>query len=272
MADTAASQDDHYSHHRRHEQAAGDRQQSAHVLDAERAKARREEQPARAQHGGKHEESSVEQLIADLAAHERRSQLGGGQYHAILAREAARARLQGLESASERAMFADVAFQRSLASVYREPEAAREAFLQTAKQQGAVEAVRRLGEEPERYGKLAIETRATLFGLIERQDATKARAGATEAAMRGRNALDAEHTLHEVTQRIRTQRIESERADNLRTVQQFGRELGMFYCDPSRAHAEFDQIAHDRGAEYAADSIRRHPLLAAGEDFAESAA
>ena len=204
---------------------------------------------------------SIEGLAADLAAYERRSDLAREHYQAATMREAAQARLDRLDGASERAMLADIAFRRAMSGVYRDPESAREAFLERTKKRGAAEAVIGLRNKPERYGDLATVRQSIVFGLMHRDDVRPAREAALEAAARARDALDAEHKLHELARSTSRQRIEAERAHDLTVVQHFTRELGELYRDPARAHVELEQAARERGIEYATESMRRHPWL-----------
>ena len=204
---------------------------------------------------------SVEVVAADLAAHQRRTELAGENHLASTARRAAEARLERLDFANDRALMADVRFHRALTCVYRDPEAAREAFLSVSAERGSTEAVRRMREAPEKYGALSTARRSVAFGLIQREDEGPARAAALEAAALGKESLTAHQSLADVVKSVRASRVEDDRAYDLRIVQQFSRELGTVYRDPVRAHAEFDQVARQHGVERATDALRQHPWL-----------
>lgn len=204
---------------------------------------------------------SVEATAADLAAYQRRTELASESHVASTARRAAEARLERLDFTNDRALMADVGFHRALTRVYREPESAREAFLSVSAERGPAEAIRRMREEPERYGALSSTRRSVAFGLIQREDKEPARAAALEAAALGKESLTAHQSLADVAKAVRASRIEDDRATDLRIVQQFSRELGTLYRDPTRAHTEFDQVARQHGVERAADSLREHPWL-----------
>ena len=212
---------------------------------------------------------AVRALTRDLTTYERREELSNEQYRAMLDREAAQARLAQLDAAAERSMFAHVRFQRSLGAVYHDPEHARLAFMSAATERGLERAEAMLREHPERFGTLLSVSKPVAFGLWHQRDDHQARGAATEAAVAAHQAVHAERALPEVAASVRASRLDMEFAYELRNVHRFATELGRIYREPAKVHNEFELLAGERGSEYAADTMRRHPWLF-GELHADS--
>lgn len=121
-------------------------------------------------------------LQAEFDAHDRANELASGRYSAERDVAAAEARVLQVETALVRAERARVAFETALAKVYRNPDAAKAAFLDAAEQGDRSEATRRMRETPEAFGELAAgPERRGLLGRA-REDDGAARAAAKEAA------------------------------------------------------------------------------------------
>jgi len=212
---------------------------------------------------------AVRVLTRDLTTYERREELSKEQYRAMLDREAAQARVAQLDAAAERSMFAHVRFQRSLGAIYHDPEHARLAFMSAVTERGLERAEAMLREHPERFGTLLSVSKPVGFGLWRQGDDHQARGAATEAAVAAHHAVQAERALPEVAASVRASRLDTEFAHELRSVHRFATELGRIYREPARVHNEFELLAGERGSEYAADTMRRHPWLF-GELHADS--
>ena len=200
-------------------------------------------------------------LTRDLTTYERREELSKEQYRAMLDRKAAQTRLAQLDAAAERSMFAHVRFQRSLGAVYHDPEQARLAFMSAATERGLGRAETTLREHPERFGTLLSVSKPIAFGLWHQRDDHQARGAATEAALAAHQAVLAQRALPKVAESVRASRLDTEFAQELRSVHRFATELGRIYREPARVHNEFELLAVERGSAYAADTMRRHPWL-----------
>ena len=204
---------------------------------------------------------AVRALTRDLTTYEHRAELSKEQYQAMLDREAAQTRLTQLDAAAERSMLAQVRFHRSLGAVYHDAERARLAFMSTATARGAERAEAILRDHPERFGALLTVEKSVAFGLAHRADDHRARMAATEAAIAARQAIHAIGALRDVTANVRANRLDTEFAHELRTVHRFATELGRIYDEPAKVQNEFDLLAKERGSQYAAETMRRHPWL-----------
>ena len=204
---------------------------------------------------------AVRAITRDLATYERRAELSKEQYQAMLDREAARTRLAQLDAAAERSMLAQVRFHRSLAAVYHDAERAHLAYMSAATERGPERAAAILREHPERFGALVAVEKSVAFGLGHRADDHLARMAATEAAVAARQAIHAQGALQDVTASVRANRLDTEFAHELRSVHRFATELGRIYGEPAKVHNEFELLANERGSQYAAETMRRHPWL-----------
>lgn len=157
-------------------------------------------------------------LAHELATYELVLSLQRKRYSAELEASAARARLTEIESAWERVRVADSRFRATLSSVYRDPDAAREAFFSMVDSRGTGEAVRLMRERPEVLGRLVTSERPRAFGIVRSTDNGVARAAAPDAARKGREVVEAQQALRGIgadldSSRARVQRsAEEERA------------------------------------------------------------
>jgi hypothetical protein len=157
-------------------------------------------------------------LAHELATYERVLALQRKRYSVEVETSAARARHSEIEAAQERARVADSRFRAALAGVYRDPEAAREAFFAIVESWGTPEAVRLMRERPEALGRLLTSERARAFGIVRSADDRVARAAAPDAARKGREAVEAQQAMRGINadldgSRARVQRsVEEERA------------------------------------------------------------
>jgi hypothetical protein len=131
-----------------------DRTQQAADLDGPRDAVEATRRAARSNgHGRQHGEPEYLAAIrADLDAHERAATLSRQRYATEMDVAAQQARATHLQSSIHRAERADASFIQALGTVYRDPGAARSSFLAAAAEIGLPDAVRRLGETPERFG------------------------------------------------------------------------------------------------------------------------
>lgn len=205
--------------------------------------------------------SRVEELRQLVAERERRDAVLAELYDARLAASSARTRLDVLDAATERTTVAHVAFRRALEGVYRDPDHARRAFVATAAERGLDPAMQVLREHPERFGALVTVERRRVFGLVHTRDDGPAHAGAVTASEFGRAAVLAEGQLRQVVADVRTRRLASDGAHELRTVGQFEHALATVYQDPTAARRAFEALAERYGAERAAPHFLDHPWL-----------
>jgi hypothetical protein len=136
--------------------------------------------------------SRVDRLVEILKKYEQVLGLERERNRALLAVAAARTHSAELVVLAERAKNAQEAFARALSAAYRNPEDARRSFLNLVETLGMAQAARALREEPERLGQLLTAERPRTFGLGHTVDDGQARTMARTAALRGREAADAE--------------------------------------------------------------------------------
>ncbi|NUP56550.1 MAG: relaxase/mobilization nuclease domain-containing protein [Gemmatimonadaceae bacterium] len=194
----------------------------------------------------------VDQVAAQLEAHERVGELTREQYHAQIDVSAARTRVSQLDAAAERARAATANFDRALAEVYRDPERVHSAYLALTEEKGVAAASQSMREHPEHFGALKTEERSRAFGVLRGEDDSKARAAAPTAAAKGRDAIDALREFGKVAAEVQARRLEDA----------FTRELRTMYQEPASARASFERVATERGIETAAIALRGRP-----EDF-----
>jgi hypothetical protein len=168
----------------------------------------------------------LQRLAHDLSTYEQVLGLQRKQYSAEVERTAARARLGEFAAVQERVRVADTRFRASLASVYRDPEEARKAFLSVVDSHGTAEAGRLMRERPEALGRLLTSERARAFGLVHSPDDRAARAAAPDAARKGREAVEAHQALRGISADLDASRARVERsAEEERAVRE---QLGRF--------------------------------------------
>ncbi len=144
---------------------------------------RRLEERFRAPYPGREEEQArreppshdVAQLQGALAEYERVAALEQERDRATNDLHATQAQRYELDRAVQAVQAAEEAFDRALATVYRDPSAAREQLRKTLVQVGPERAAQRLEAEPERFGALRTVDEARALGLLVRRDPTRAR-------------------------------------------------------------------------------------------------
>jgi hypothetical protein len=192
--------------------------------------------------------TKLDGLARDLETLERHGHLSGEHYHAQMEASAARAREVRLDLALERALSTRMRCDRAFAAVYRDPARAYYEYTLTARTQGPVVAAQLMRERPEEFGTLATVERARAFGLWRVHDKGPARSALPAAAVAAREAYEAARAWGVVTQST------AQRAQHA-----FEQELGGIYEEPAAAHAAFERLAGERGAEKAAATLRERP-------------
>ena len=177
--------------------------------------------------------SRVGRLVQMVKDYERIAELTRERHAAELAVAAARVRSAELVAAVERTRSTEAAFGRALAAVYRDPEHARLAFRQQAEGHGLDTAVRMLREQPEQFGELLTVERSRAFGLVRSVDDQTARQLARSAAVKGREAGEAQRAERGLVSTPGTNSAEVERAEARSRL--LGTELGRL---PRRRHLE----------------------------------
>jgi hypothetical protein len=191
----------------------------------------------------------VDQVAEHLRNRERVVELTREQYLAQIDASAARTRQSQLDAGAERARAAVAAFDRALASVYRNPEAAHAAYLAMVEEKGTAAASQAMKERPEQFGSLVTVERTRALGLGRSADDSQARAAASVAAAKGRAAIEALREFGKVAAEIQARRLDDA----------FARELRAIYADPAAVRAAFHRLAGDRGVEDAAGVLRQRP-------------
>ncbi len=150
--------------------------------------------PGREQEQARREPPSpdVAQLRGALAEYEQVAALEHRRERATTDLYATQAQLYELDRAIAAVRAAEEAFDRALATVYRDPQAAREQFRGAVVQVGPERAAEWLKAEPERFGALRTVDRPRAFGLGVTRDESPARLEAQRAATRGRALAAAE--------------------------------------------------------------------------------
>jgi hypothetical protein len=207
------------------------------LLEAERALGLRQTRPTRA-----------DEVARGLRTYERVVELTGEHYRAQLAASAASARREQLEFAAERARTILERLHRALATVYRNPLGAYDAYVAAVSAQGVSKATQLMFERPEQFGELARVGRGRAFGLLHVADEAPARAAVPVAAAAAREAVEATGAWRNAAQAVAKQVDEA-----------FERELGKMYERPTAARAAFDQLASARGIEAAVAAMQQRP-------------
>ncbi|MGH7618568.1 MAG: relaxase/mobilization nuclease domain-containing protein [Gemmatimonadaceae bacterium] len=131
----------------------------------------------------------------DLETYERVSELSQQRYCAERDVAASAARREQVEATLERIGRADRALDTALVRAYRDPVAAKQAFLAVAEHIGEREAVRQMRDAPERYGQLiTTDQRRGNIGRPETVEAA-ARTAAREAAGYGAELVSARREI-----------------------------------------------------------------------------
>ena len=181
----------------------------------------------------------VSRLVQMVKTYERIIELARARDAAQLAASAASIRSADLAAATERARNAEVAFRQSLTAVYRDPGQARQAFGKHVAQHGLESAAETLRERPEQFGQLVTTERSRAFGLVRTADDQQARHLARSAAVKGRQAIEAQRVERDLasgrdgaevdnpTGQARQLRAELERMPKRRQLEhQIGRAMG----------------------------------------------
>jgi hypothetical protein len=195
------------------------------------------------------ETAPSEAIARVLQTYERVMAIAREHHYAALDASAARARVAEFDLVADAARAADGAFRRSLAAVYRDPEAAHHAFVALAQVQGAVHAGERLRHHPEDFGALLVRPHRRTFGLLPTTSDDAARAAAHEAADHGLRALRAHDAVRTLAIELRARQLESALARALRGV----------YDDAVQARAAIATVARARGVPDAINLLRTDP-------------
>jgi hypothetical protein len=142
--------------------------------------------------GAQEPATRVALLVQMLKTYERIIELARARDAAQLAASAARIRSTDMAAAVDRARNAEVAFRQSLTAVYRDPGQARQAFGKHVEQHSLEAAAATLRERPEQFGQLVTTERSRAFGLVRTADDQQARHLARSAAVKGRQAIEAQ--------------------------------------------------------------------------------
>ena len=133
----------------------------------------------------KRESAAIASLEAEFDVHDRVNELARERYSAERDVAAAEARVLQVDAALVRAERACAAFDAALAKAYRDPEAAKTAFLKTASETGRSNAAAAMRDNPERFGELVTTMEGRAFLGRAQQTFEPARAAAREAAGHG---------------------------------------------------------------------------------------
>ncbi|MEW5916536.1 MAG: hypothetical protein AB1762_09030, partial [Gemmatimonadota bacterium] len=220
--------------------------QEAAMSSEERAKARVPEHDARTRQEPR---SRVDQIKRDLLTYETVVTLSREHYAVKREADAARARLNQIDEAIERARAADAKFLGVLSGVYRDAPAAKQAFVAFTRERGVVAATTVLRDEPERFGELRTVEKKGKLGLWTREDDREARNSAKEAARFATAAIASEHGVATVVLQARTRRLEEE----------FGRHMHELFENPTAARQRFNELAVSHGADHAARTLTERP-------------
>jgi len=217
---------------REEERALGLRSVETQVAEAEKApQAKRAEQleivgtEDRIKGSGRQRQRGREDfdaIRADFDSHDRVGELAQQRYSLEMDLAGLQANASRLETAFHRAEQADEAFNRELASVYRQPEVAKAAFFAAVEERGEAEARRKLREEPEHFGELRTEERRAAFGRIQSTDAP-ARSAAIVAAAHASELIEAQREIAGASQVMRPSSpdrsfVEPQHVDSERTA------------------------------------------------------
>lgn len=164
--------------------------------DQAREAALRVEPPLSVQ--GKRESAAMSSLKAEFDVHERINELARERFSAERDVAAAEARVLRVDVAVVRAERANNAFNVALAKAYRDPDAARTAFLNLAGERGRGDAVSTMREKPELFGEFVAAKEGRAFGARHEQMIEPARAAAREAAGYGAEVVLARMELSKV--------------------------------------------------------------------------
>lgn len=149
-----------------------------------------------------HERNDLDAIRTDFDTHDQVSQLAQQRYSLEMDLAGLQATASRLETAFRRAERADDAFNRELATVYRQPETAKAAFFAAVKEIGDIEARRELRESPERFGELRAEEGRTGLGRVHSTDAP-ARSAAVVAAGHASELIEAQREIAALSQVMR---------------------------------------------------------------------
>lgn len=133
----------------------------------------------------KRESAAIASLEAEFDSHDRVNEMARERYSAERDVAAAEARVLQVDAALVRAERACAAFDAALAKAYRDPEAAKTAFLKTASETGRSNAAAAMRDNPERFGELVTTMEGRAFLGRAQQTSEPARAAAREAAGHG---------------------------------------------------------------------------------------
>lgn len=188
-------------------------------------------------------------LRRELEGYEQVIVLGLARVEAETAVQAARARLDQLSVAIERAERTSAAFDRALARAHRDPAEARLAFNRMVEERDIAQAVQALGAAPERFGALRTVVHSRLAGLLATHDDTESRRAARVAAEQGREAFNSDQAARRIAAESRERRI-----DEVITGQ-----FALTYSDPETARARLMQITAEHGVAHAAQILVERP-------------
>ena len=193
--------------------------------------------------------TKVDEVAGHLRAHERVTELVREQYTAEMENSAARTRAAQLEDASHRSELARDGFAQALSTVYRAPHEAHRRFTVAVEEKGLTEATQAMRDRPEEYGELVAVEKPRAFGLHRTLDDTAARRAAVGAAIKGRDAIEAERAAQQVGVSVRARRLETA----------WSRELGELFENPVAARTAFERQAREHGPDHAAKAARDRP-------------
>jgi hypothetical protein len=215
----------------------------------------------------------VREVACDLALLERRSELAAAHHAASMDVRAARARVDQIDSATERAARARAAMERAFAAIYREPDRAV-ASVMVAAGQGIERAAEVMRTRPETYGELATVERSRALGLRRVEDDAVARQRAVEAIPIVREAGTAARARADTIDRVQVPQVGPARVvDELATgplpVSARGRESGGVSAPASDARAAGvaageGAVRRERDAAAALDKLPAAALLERG--------
>jgi hypothetical protein len=190
----------------------------------------------------------VADVVAAAREYERVEALTSRGYQIEQELSLLRAQRQGFERAATAIPAAREAFDRALARVYRDPDAARDLIRAAAETQGAERVDGLLRQEPERFGALKTVEQSRAFGLMTVDDDALARASARGAAADWRALAGCEANA-----------ATSARAYAHGAEQRMREAFEQVYRAPTVAYAAFELAVANAGTDEALRTLAQSP-------------
>jgi hypothetical protein len=197
-------------------------------------------------------EAGLSDAVAQVAATARECErVDAMSRHAYQVQEALsllREERTGFAHSAESIVHARAAFDHGLASVYHDPEAARQLIRSTGDTLGAVRVEALIREEPERFGALRTVPESRAFGLLTADDDAAARSSARGAAWQ----------WHQLAER-ETEATTSAQVYVRATEERLSAAFAEVYRSPTSARAAFELAVAKVGPEDAIRTLAQTP-------------